>query len=411
MTNIEENHPPQRKILKQNTLPRGILSQVVLLTVVRTTFNTANRMVYPFLAVFARGLGVDLAGISWVMSARSFTAVCTPFLAPSIERRGRKFGMLMAVALFTLANTALFLFPTYAVFFVSQCISYLSLYLMYSTVHAYVGDQVPYAVRGRIAAIFEFSWSLSFMVGVPLMGLLISGSSWRSPFPVFAGIGLLAFLLIMRLIPNPKPGSSQQINLLEGFRTILNSRTAVTGLLFSLLFHLGNETINLVFGVWLEDSFGFKIAALGAAALVIGVADFLGESLSAVFVDKLGKKRSVAIGITVNLISLVLLFLAGHTLWSAMASLFLLFLSFEFVVVSFLPVMSEVLPNARATLLSYDVAAHAAGRGFGAIIASSLYALGFSINIAASAVIAVCALVLLSKMDTPAEKGVVVKPI
>lgn len=392
------------------TQNRKILPQVLLLTATRTTFNTANRMVYPFLAVFARGLGVDLAGISLVMSARSFTAVGTPFLAPLVERHGRKFGMLLAVALFTLANAVLYLFPTYAVFLVTQCLSYLSLYVMYSTVHAYVGDQVPYAVRGRIAAIFEFSWSLSFVVGVPLMGLLISRAGWRSPFPVFAAIGLIAFVLIARIIPSPKAGSGQEIKLLAGLKTIVKSRAAVAGLLFSLLFHIGNETVNLVFGVWLEDSFGFKIAALGAAALLIGVADFLGETLSAIFVDKLGKKRSVALGVTANVVSLALLYTAGGRLWSAMASLFLFFLSFEFVIVSFLPVMSEVLPRARATLLAYDVAAHAAGRGFGALMASALYAAGFSGNLLVSGLLALASLWLLSRVDVPSEGAAAVQP-
>lgn len=404
MTNNNNGYSTQKEhgmISKAN----GIMPQVALLTTIRTTFNTANRMVYPFLAVFARGLGIDLASISWVMSARSFTAACTPFIAPAVERRGRKFGMLLAVGLFVLANTVLFFFPNYPVFFVSQCVSYLSMYILISTVHAYVGDQVPYAVRGRVAAIFEISWSLSFIIGVPLTGLLISGSSWRAPFPVFAGIGLLGFFLIRRTIPMPNPGSGQEINLLKGAKTILKSRAAMAGLFFSLLFHIANESVNLVFGVWLEDSFGFKIAALGAAALLIGIADFSGESLSAIFVDRLGKKRSVAIGVAANLVSLVLLFLAGGTLWSAMASLFLFFLSFEFVIVSFLPVMSEVLPNARATLLSYDVAAHAAGRGIGALIASSLYAIGFSANILSAGIFGVCALALLIWMKAPAESG------
>jgi DHA1 family inner membrane transport protein len=397
MAALEEARQPAQRIMLQ----------VILLTAARTTLNTANRMVYPFLAVFARGLGIDIASISLVMSARSFTAVCTPFLAPAVERRGRKFGMLLAMALFTLANTALFLFPTYAVFFISQCVSYLSLYLMYSTVHAYVGDQVPYAVRGRSAAIFEFSWSLSFIIGVPLTGLLISGAGWRSPFSIFAGLGLLSFLLIMRFIPRPHPSTSQRINLLAGLKIILKSRSAVAGLLFSVLFHIGNETVNLVFGVWMEDSFGLKIAALGAAALIIGIADLSGESLSAIWVDRLGKKRSVLIGVLVNIASVVSLIWMGGALWSALVSLFFFFLSFEFVVVSFLPVMSEVLPEARATLMAYEVAAHAAGRGFGALVASGLYALGFSANIVAAAAVGVLSLWLLSRVDAPGEQRLI----
>lgn len=379
--------------------------QVILLAAVRTIMNTANRMVYPFLAVFARGLGIDIASISLVMSARSFTAMFTPFFAPTVERFGRKTGMLLAIGLFTLANLALFLAPTYPMFFVSQCVSYLSMYFIFSTVHAYVGDQVPYAVRGRSSAILEFSWSLSFIIGVPLIGLLISRAGWRAPFPLLSALGFLSFLLILHMIPRPNPAHNQHINLLSGLKHILKSRAAVAGLVFSVMFHIANETINLVFGVWMEDSFGLKIAALGGAALVIGLADLSGETLSAFLVDRWGKKRSVAIGISLNVLSVLSLLLSGGALWTSLVSLFFLFLSFEFVIVCFIPVMTEVLPQARATLMSYEVAAHAAGRGFGALLAAPLFALGFNANILASAAFGLIALLLLRLVDVPAEQS------
>jgi len=42
-----------------------------------------------------------------------------------------------------------------------------------------------------------------------------------------------------------------------------------------------NEQVNLVFGVWLQDSFGLKIAALGAASAVIGISEMSAEGLVA----------------------------------------------------------------------------------------------------------------------------------
>ncbi len=381
-----------------------IQSQVILLAGVRTVMNTANRMVYPFLAVFARGLGIDIASISLVMSARSFIAMLNPFLAPTVEKRGRKTGMLLAAALFTLANAALFLRPTFAMFFASQCISYLSLYLFFSSVHAFVGDQVPYAVRGRSSAILEFSWSLSFIIGVPLVGLLIERAGWQASYPLFAVLGLISFCLIARFIPQPDASNSNHINLLSGLKQIVKSPSTLAGLIFSVLFHVGNETVNLVFGVWMEDSFGLKIAALGGAALVIGLADLTGETLSAIWVDRLGKKRAVAIGVSLNLLSALALPLMDGAVWSALIGLFVYFLSFEFVIVCFLPVMSEVLPHARATVLSYEVAAHAAGRGLGALLASTLFTLGFGANALASAVLSLAALILLSRVHIDAEK-------
>ena len=59
-------------------------------------------MVYPFLSIFARGLGVDISTMSLLMTARSLIGVTSPLFAPIADRRGRKFGMLLGVIIFTL---------------------------------------------------------------------------------------------------------------------------------------------------------------------------------------------------------------------------------------------------------------------------------------------------------------------
>ncbi len=38
----------------------------------------------------------------------------------------------------------------------------------------------------------------------------------------------------------------------------------------------GNEIVNLVFGVWMEDAFQLKLAALGGASVILGVANLRG---------------------------------------------------------------------------------------------------------------------------------------
>jgi len=377
---------------------------VLTLAFTRLVVNTSSRMVYPFLAVFARGLGVDLTQISRVMTARSFTAALNPLLAPIAEKHGRKTGMLLGIGMFTLANLGVFLWPTFWAFFVGQCISYLSLYFLFSTSHAFLGDLIPYATRGRSNALLEVSWSLSFITGVPLIGLLISRAGWRAPFPVFVLLGLLSFLFVTRWIPKSNPQQNQQVNLAQGFKQVLSSPAAVYGLIFSILFHIGNESVNLVFGVWMEDTFGLKIAALGLASVVIGLSDLSGESFSALWVDRLGKKRAIVMGLLLNAASALGLALLGKSLWSALIWLFLFYLSFEFVVVCFVPVMTELLPAARATLMSYDVAAHAVGRGLGDWLAPVLYSLGFKFNALGALVFSLLGLVLFSQVRIPGEQ-------
>jgi predicted MFS family arabinose efflux permease len=165
--------------------------------------------------------------------------------------------------------------------------------------------------------------------------------------------------------------------MVANFRTVLTFGPALAGLALGLSISAANEMINLVFGVWLEHSFGLKIAALGAAAAVIGISELCGEGLVAAFVDRLGKPRAVALGLAANSLAALLLPVVGRTEAGAVAGLFLFYLSFEFTVVSAIPMMTELMPGARATLLAFSVAAMTLGRAISAPLATLLFTFGF----------------------------------
>ncbi|MCX6574103.1 MAG: MFS transporter, partial [Candidatus Aminicenantes bacterium] len=156
------------------------------------------------------------------------------------------------------------------------------------------------------------------------------------------------------------------------------------------------ELVNFVFGVWLEDSFGLKLAALGAAAVAIGIAEFGGEGLVAATVDRLGKMNALMIGLAANAAAAVILPLAGKSVATALIGLALFYLTFEYTVVSMLPVMSEIVPQARATLLAFYAASFSLGRALGSLTSPRLYALGFpAVALAAAVLNAVAFLFLL----------------
>ena len=69
----------------------------------------------------------------------------------------------------------------------------------------------------------------------------------------------------------------------------------------------GVGLINIMFGVWLEESYKLKITSLGAASAIIGFAELTGALLSAFVSDRLGKKRSIIACLIMSL-GLILLF-------------------------------------------------------------------------------------------------------
>ena len=180
------------------------------------------------------------------------------------------------------------------------------------------------------------------------------------------------FVILWWAIP-PTPPSQPATASVTNVRAVLTSIPALAGISIALWASAANELVNLIFGVWLEDSFGLKIAALAGASAVIGISELGGEGLVALTTDRLGKPRALVLGLTGNILASVLLPIIGGTQIGALVGLFLFYITFEYVLVSHIPLMTEVMPAARATLLSFNVMGHSLGRMIGALLATFIY--------------------------------------
>ena len=177
------------------------------------------------------------------------------------------------------------------------------------------------------------------------------------------GVGML--FVIWRVIP-ADGGHANSAPALTNMRAVIGSVPALAGIAIALWASAANEVVNLVFGVWLSDAFRLQIAALAGASAVIGLAELGGESLVATITDRIGKPRAVAAGLAANMAASALLPWIGRTEVGALAGLFLFYISFEFLVVSQLPMMTEVVPAARATTIALNSIGFGIGRSTGA---------------------------------------------
>ncbi|OGD18775.1 MAG: hypothetical protein A2W03_12375 [Candidatus Aminicenantes bacterium RBG_16_63_16] len=393
---------------------RRIRSQIAFFVAVRTASNTAYRMVYPFLPVLARALGVDLATMSLALSARSASGALGPLLAPLTDRRGRRFGMSLGLGLFASGAFLAFAGPGFAAFAGALVLMTVGKYVIDPAVLAHLSDIVPYERRGGALALTELSWSLAFFIGVPAAGFLVGRFGWRSPFLALACLGLAGLVAVRAVLGRGGPGTDgssgpsaadERASYRGSYLAVVRSPAALAGIAVILAVSMSNELVNLVFGVWLEDSFGLKLAALGAAAAVIGVAEFGGESLVVGTVDRLGKTKALMIGLAGNSLAVLVLPLAGRTTAAALAGLAFFYLTFEYTVVSMLPVMSEILPGARATLLAFYAASFSLGRAIGSLLSPRLYGLGFpAVALTAAGLNAIAFIFLLRLRRLTAER-------
>jgi predicted MFS family arabinose efflux permease len=145
----------------------------------------------------------------------------------------------------------------------------------------------------------------------------------------------------------------------------------------------------------MEQAFQIDVAALGVASALIGLAELSGEGFVALLVDRIGKRSSMGIGAAINTAACLALPFLGQTLMGALLGLFLFYLSFEFTLVSSIPVMTEFVPNARATTMSALFAGFAAGRAIGALLGPALFGYGVLANCILAAAFDITALFIL----------------
>ncbi len=369
---------------------------VSLFILTRTVMNVGYRMVYPFLPALARGVGVDVTLVAHAVTARNALGIAGPLLGSLGDVRGRRTGMMVGLALFVGGLLLVVAWPTYPALFASLMLVSASKIVFEPAMLAYLGDRVAYERRGLVLGLVELAWSSSVLFGMPIAGWLIARGGWTAPFLPLALLGAAALIILWRILPPDNPAhNNSAATALAGIRSALGHGQVLAGLAFVMLICVSIELISIVYGVWMEGSFGLRVAALGAASALFGLAELGGEGLVAGFTDRIGKRRSAALGAALFAVSCVVLPLIGGTLAGALVGLFLFFITFEFTLVSWLTLMTELVPGARAALLAANISAISAGHMLGAIAGPLLFRFGMGANGGAAMVITLVALVLL----------------
>jgi predicted MFS family arabinose efflux permease len=359
-------------------LARGHLrGQVTVATAARLVLSMGYRIPYPFLPHIAEGLGVPLKSAGILITLLLSTGLLSPLFGPYSDRFGRRRMVVAGMVVASVGASIIFAAPTLVVVGLGFVLLGAGKVIFDPSLRAYLGDLIAYETRGRVLAITELAWAGGLLIGAPAAGWVIRRWGWRGSFAIIAILSVLGAVAIRlalfadhdeRDVSRPEPAGPQPV------RTVLRSRAAVSALGFTALIMLAYELLFVVYGAWMETAFGLSIGRLGAATIIVGVGELIGEISAGGLVDRMGKRRAVAVGLAATCLCYLVWPLTSSALVPAIACLFVLLLTFEFTYVAAVPLMTELVVEARATLLSFNVAAEHLGRSLGALIALPLWA-------------------------------------
>ncbi len=365
------SHDPIRRLI----LPIGGI------TYSRLVLNTAKRFAYPFAPALSRGLGVSLTAITSLIAANQVTSLLGLLIGPLSDRWGYRKMMIAGMALLSTGMLAAAWFPFYAVVLVALFMAGLGKSILDPAVQAWAGNRVPYERRALVIGVLEISWAASTLVGIPLVAVLMDRYGWRSPFLILGLSGLIGAVILFYTIPDEQPLAASQTarswpTYLGAYARLFRSKPALGALGYGFFVSAANDNLFVVYGAWLETRFGMGLIALGMGTSLIGLAELVGEGLTATIADRLGLTRALLGGLLLVIVGYAGLPFAARSLAAAMAGLAFIFLAFEFTMVTSLSLCTELLPGFRATMMAGFLAAAGVGRVLGALMGGAVWQAG-----------------------------------
>lgn len=388
--------------------------QLLIMLIGRFLFNTAFRMIYPLLALLASGLQVDIRTASLLVTVQVGATLISPLGGALADGWGERRTMLAGMALFCLGCGVAAFSISFWPFLLGNLLIGIGSSLYNPSVQSYASARSSYARRGRVLGALELSWAGAALIGVASLAWLIDRvGSWTPAYLILAALGGVMLLLTL-ILPPDGPGTGPQIIDLRKAAGAPRQRLdrvtrgrVLAALAFSFLALIGVETVLIVYASWLQADFSATTQQLGLVYGLIGVIEIAGSGGSALFVDRIGKLRAVLISFVGVAITALLLPLSGGQ-WLLFLVLFLAFhLFFEFGIVSLFPLVSELAPAARGTVIALSIAAIGLGRMVGSLIGPLIWEqLGFLANGLIAAALTIGALAICAAFVRESNEGI-----
>ena len=152
----------------------------------------------------------DLGGyqlLSWVITSYLLAStVVVSVVGKLSDMFGRKEFMLGGVAVFVLGSIGCGLAPSMTALIVARTVQGVGGGVIFACVFATLGDLFTPIERVRYVAYFTSTFTLASLVGPLVGGFLTDGPGWRWCFSVNVPVGLIAMVLIGRLLPSARRG-------------------------------------------------------------------------------------------------------------------------------------------------------------------------------------------------------------
>jgi MFS transporter, DHA1 family, inner membrane transport protein len=348
-----------------------IILRILVLSVGSFAVGTGTFVVTGVLTDIAEDLSVSVANAGLLVTVFAVTfAVGSPILVSSASGVGRRRLLVGALILFTLANVAAALAPSFSVLLGARVVAACGAAIFTPVASAVAASLAPPELRGRALSVRTMGVNIAWLVGVPL-GTVVGGYyGWRTSFVLVAALAMVAALGVRSLLPAVE--ASARGGFLSNL-TVVKRGAVVAGLGLTVLALMASFVVLTYVRPMLENLTHFDTEGVGLMLAVFGLASIPGTLLGGYVADRWGYRVStiaVLAVLSMSLFSFSLLSTAQAGSVLAVLGTGAALVAWSVAAFAFLPLQQysliEVAPEGQNTVLALNASAIQAGQGLGA---------------------------------------------
>lgn len=317
----------------------------------------------PFLPVIAAGMGMDVVSLGRLVGLRSLMGIFAPLSGELADRTSYRLVIRMALLL----NAAGFLLVGVSqgpwVTAVGMILAGLGAGAFVPMLQAYVSGHLAYSIRaqrvGDDRVLMGVDWHRRSFAG---WGIDRTDQLAAAVSPAgcgYGGNGLCLWVHAGDAYARGTPhgaGGSVRRSPLALLHLGSNMRSTYGAIAAGGLSYFAAMQVMLAHGAWLEQQYGLGPAQLGLVAFVFGWFDLAASVAVSLFTDRIGKRRSVLLGIAGSLAGYLVMPLFNTGVVAATIAIAVTRMFFEFNIVSHFPLLSEQSPAQRGKVMTTGAA-------------------------------------------------------
>ncbi|MFB7663222.1 MFS transporter [Kitasatospora sp. NPDC056138] len=310
---------------------------------------------------------VSTAGLLTTSFAVAY-AVGSPLLAVATSRWGRRPLIVAALLVAVLGNALAALAPSFGILLGARIVTAVGAAAFTPAATAVAAELSGPERRARAVALVFGGLTIATIVGVPAGTLLVGPLGYRGVFWLVAALCAVATVAVAAAVP--AVAAPQRVTLRQRF-AVAGDRRVLPVLGITLAASLGVFTVYTYVAPVLSSSAGVTGGLLSLLLFGYGLGGAIGNVAGGIAADRYGYRTPLAVAVVGNVLTLVLLSLAGSALVAGVA-LFLWGVSSW----AFNPPVQrrliELSPSASGLLLSLNASALYLGIGLSGVVGGAV---------------------------------------